>query len=78
MTAGAVTVTFTNPDALYLPRHVAEYRHMSEGSLAQERFAGTGPAYVKLGRRVYYRAGDLEAWLAAHTVRPESGAAQRD
>jgi hypothetical protein len=40
----AVTVSFTNPDALFLPRHVAEHRHMSENALAQERFAGTGPA----------------------------------
>lgn len=72
----AVTVNFTNPDALFLPRHVAEHRHISEGALAQERFAGTGPRYVKLGRRVYYRASDLEAWLAEHTVMPEASVAQ--
>lgn len=76
MTA-VVTVSFANPDALFLPRHVAEHRHMSENALAQERFAGTGPRYVKLGRRVYYRASDLEAWLAEHTVTPEPAAAQQ-
>ncbi|WP_137146925.1 AlpA family transcriptional regulator [Mycolicibacterium sp. CR10] len=69
-----VCVEFTNPDALFLPRHVAAHRHISESALAQERFAGTGPPYVKAGRRVYYRARDLEAWLAAHTVTPEMSA----
>ncbi|KWX25632.1 hypothetical protein AFM11_05245 [Mycolicibacterium wolinskyi] len=73
-----VTVDFTNPDALFLPRHVAEHRHMSENALAQERFAGAGPRYLKLGRRVYYRAGDLKAWLDEHTVTPGAPVPQRD
>ncbi|WP_156664391.1 AlpA family transcriptional regulator [Mycobacterium sp. 852002-51613_SCH5001154] len=74
----ALTVTFTNPDALFLPSHVAEHRHMSENALAQERFAGTGPCYVKLGRRVYYRASDLKAWLDANLIKPEPSLPQRD
>lgn len=78
MTVPAVTVTFDNPDALFTSRHVAEHRHMTENALAQERFARTGPRYVKLGRRVYYRAADLQAWLAEHTVDPKPLAAQRD
>jgi hypothetical protein len=72
-----VAVSFTDPDPLFLPRHVAEHRHMSENALAQECFAGTGPRYAKLDRRVYYRASDLEAWVAEHTVTPEASAPQR-
>lgn len=71
-------VTFDNPDALFTPRHVAPYRHMTENALAQERFAGTGPRYIKLGKRVYYRASDLKAWLDTHTVEPAPVGAQRD
>ncbi|ORB40942.1 helix-turn-helix transcriptional regulator [Mycobacterium persicum] len=77
MTAAA-TVTFDNPDALFTPRHVAEHRHVTENALTQERLAGNGPRYVKLGRRVYYRASDLKEWLDTHTVEPKSVAAQRD
>jgi hypothetical protein len=30
------------------------------------RHKGTGPAYVKVVRKVYYRRGDVDAWLAAN------------
>ncbi|WP_296817960.1 helix-turn-helix domain-containing protein [Brevundimonas sp.] len=36
--------------------------------LARHRFNGTGPKYVKAGRRVLYRRADLEEYLAAMTV----------
>lgn len=75
MTA-TVTVTFDNPDALFTPKHVAEQRHVTENALTQERLAGNGPRYVKLGRRVYYRAADLKAWLDTHTVEPTPVGAQ--
>lgn len=42
------------------------------------RRKGIGPPYVKFGNRVRYRVADIEAWLAAHTVTPESQGAQRD
>ncbi|MFV8381306.1 helix-turn-helix transcriptional regulator [Corynebacterium hindlerae] len=29
---------------------------------AQMRHEGTGPRYYKVGRRVYYRPADVEAW----------------
>lgn len=67
-------VTFTNPDALFTPKHVAEHRHMSENALAVERHRGDGPRYLKLGGRVFYRAADLEAWIAENTVTPPRSA----
>jgi hypothetical protein len=30
------------------------------------RHKGGGPAYVKLGRKVYYRRADIEAWIEAN------------
>ena len=34
---------------------------------AQHRYLGTGPAYFKVGRRVFYRPEDVTAWEAAGT-----------
>lgn len=36
---------------------------MTVNNLAQLRHKGTGPDYVKLGRSVYYRIEDIEAWI---------------
>lgn len=32
---------------------------------AQHRYRGTGPAYMKLGRKIFYRPEDVAAWEAA-------------
>jgi predicted DNA-binding transcriptional regulator AlpA len=37
------------------------------GQLAQWRFRGDGPPFIKLGRSVRYRWSDVEAWLDANT-----------
>ena len=71
-------VTFENPDALFLAKDYAEYRHSTENALRQERCRGDGPPWVKLGARVLYRAGDIEAYITAHTVTPKSAAPQTD
>lgn len=39
-------------------------------TLAQWRWRGTGPAYLKNGSRVLYRREAIEAWLSAGEVRP--------
>ncbi|MET4697999.1 putative DNA-binding transcriptional regulator AlpA [Constrictibacter sp. MBR-5] len=39
---------------------------MTGPALQTLRTRGGGPAYVKLGRRVRYRRGDLIAWIQAH------------
>lgn len=40
--------------------------------LAQWRHKGMGPAYYKLGRKVFYRGADLNAWVEANRVDPSS------
>lgn len=56
-----------SPDELGTPGEVAEYLHTTEGRLAQMRYLGTGPKYVKVGRRVLYRWTDIEEYLHANT-----------
>lgn len=35
----------------------------TDQSWAQKRWNGTGPQYVKIGRRVYYRRSDVTDWV---------------
>jgi hypothetical protein len=51
---------------------VAEYRRMSKAQLAQERYLGRGPAYLKDpgGRRVTYRWEDVHAFIEGSVVTP--------
>ncbi len=41
--------------ALATPVEVAEYLHTTTASLAQDRYRGTGPKFIKRGNRVLYR-----------------------
>jgi predicted DNA-binding transcriptional regulator AlpA len=38
--------------------------------LADWRHQNRGPKYVKFGRSIRYRIGDLHAWIADHTIEP--------
>ena len=48
------------------PRQVAECLHTTEQGLAQMRYRGQGPRFVKAGRKVLYRWSDVNAWLEAN------------
>lgn len=52
------------------PKEVAEFRHTTEKALAQERYRGTGPAYMRLGRRIFYDWEAVYAWMDANTETP--------
>jgi len=41
----------------------AEYLGCSASTLNKARVFGSGPSYMKLGRRVVYDTRDLDAWL---------------
>jgi len=47
---------------------VAPVLHTTEAGLAQMRYRGTGPRFIKRGRRVLYRWSDVRAYLDANTV----------
>lgn len=55
-------------DALITTELAAGYLQLSPRTLERLRQEGTGPAYIKAGRRVLYRILALQAWLAARTV----------
>ena len=47
----------------------ADLLELTAGTLKNYRVDNTGPAYVKIGGKVRYRRGDLEAWI--RTIEPE-------
>lgn len=44
----------------------AEFLRTTTQRLAQDRYLGTGPRFVKHGRRVLYRWEDLNAYVEAN------------
>jgi hypothetical protein len=56
------------------PGEVAAALGTSEGGLAQMRFRGTGPNYIRIGGakrgRILYRWSDVRAYLDAKTIQP--------
>lgn len=59
-------------DELLTPQQVAAYRGTTTGVLAQERFKGVGPRFIRDGRRIRYRASDIRAYIEASTVETRS------
>ncbi len=50
-------------DELLTPEQVAEWFKTTTKSLANDRYLGRGPRFVKLGRFVRYRLVDCQAYL---------------
>ena len=67
-----MTLDETEQTILLSPKQVAERYGPSPATLAKMRLYGTGPVFVKLGRRVAYRLEDLEAWVAENRFRSTS------
>ncbi|MGP9838032.1 helix-turn-helix transcriptional regulator [Arthrobacter sp. 179] len=56
------------PRGLVRPDAVAEYLGVSTASLAQQRYLGTGPKFVRVNTRtVRYRWDDVEEFLNGQT-----------
>lgn len=51
----------------------SEYLGIPKATLAKLRWSGTGCRFLKIGTKVYYRASDLDEWLAAHERTSTSG-----
>lgn len=60
----------TIPDGLdtAAATQVAAVLGTTEAGLAQMRYRGTGPRFIKRGRRVLYRWSDVRAFLDENTV----------
>lgn len=50
----------------------ADSLRLSERTLERMRVEGTGPTFVKAGRRVLYRQSDIHDWAAQRTFRSTS------
>lgn len=61
-------------DDIATPAQVAEALDTTERGLAQMRFRGTGPRFVKVGSRVLYRWSDVQAYLERNTHTRTGGA----
>ena len=49
----------------------AEYLELNQGTLANWRMKGVGPAYSRLGRCVRYTVDNLDRYVVDHTFEPE-------
>jgi hypothetical protein len=68
----------TQLDDLLTEKEAAQLRRQSVRTLQSERVRGVGPAYVKLGRSVRYRRGDVVAFIEANLVRSTTEATARE
>lgn len=64
--------SFSSTQQFLTQSEAANLLRLSERTLERHRLSGTGPVFVKLGRRVVYRASDLLAFAQAHTYRSTS------
>jgi len=57
-------------EKLLTVKELADYLGISENAISNRVRRGTAPRYVRLGggRAIRFRASDVEAWLAQHTV----------
>jgi predicted DNA-binding transcriptional regulator AlpA len=60
------------------PEDAARRLGIEESTLANWRWNGRGPRYVRVGRRVRYRLADLAEWLDQQTRRSTSDAGRPD
>jgi predicted DNA-binding transcriptional regulator AlpA len=59
---------------LMAPAELAQRLAKSTAVLANWRYLGIGPRFIKLGKSVRYRVADVEAWLDEQTHQ-QTGAA---
>jgi hypothetical protein len=59
-------------NTLTRPKTLAEQLGITEGTLAKWRLYGTGPNFIRVGRRIAYDPADVTAWLDARRVNSTS------
>jgi Helix-turn-helix domain len=61
-----------DPAELLADTEVAKILHQRTQTLAAWRSERKGPAYVKVGRRVFYRRLDITKWLGKQLHEPSA------
>ncbi|OZF00600.1 DNA-binding protein [Rhodococcus sp. 14-2686-1-2] len=59
--------------ALATPKEAAEFLRTTPGALAQDRYRGRGPRYVKRGSRVLYSWEELHRFVSDNTMQSTDG-----
>ncbi len=52
-----------NDETLIRASKISGYTGIARQTHARWRHEGAGPMFVRLGRRIFYRAGDVRAWI---------------
>lgn len=60
----------TNHIVLLTAKQAARYLSISTKWLANQRWQGTGPKFIRVGGAVRYRVSDLEQFLEEAVVQP--------
>ena len=60
----------TNHSGLLTAKQAARYLSISTKWLANQRWQGTGPKFIRVGGAVRYRASDLDQFLEVAEVQP--------
>lgn len=63
LTADDVCANLEGRRALATPADLAEYLGVPEATLAEWRYLGKGPRWMKIGRHCRYRWNEIDAWL---------------
>lgn len=56
-----------NPDRLFDTNEIIELFDKSKAWAERQRWAGTGPKYIKIGRTPYYRGSDLLKFIEGNS-----------
>jgi predicted DNA-binding transcriptional regulator AlpA len=57
----------SSDERLLTPKETANFLRVSESWLAKARIRGDGPPFLKIGRSIRYRQGDLIRWMRSRT-----------
>lgn len=63
----------TPPSPLLTTEEAADYTRLSVETLRYFRQREEGPRWAKLGRRVFYRRQDVDAWIEASLTTTRRG-----
>ena len=58
-----MSVSSDDPETLYTPLEAAAFLTTQHRTLERWRANGTGPTFIKVGRRVAYRRADLLSYI---------------
>jgi predicted DNA-binding transcriptional regulator AlpA len=70
-TSQGAAVRHLEEDPPRTPRELAHFLGLSEQTLAQWRWLGKGPRWVKVGRHVRYPRRDTQEWMDSGADSPE-------